>query len=342
MKIMLGKQSVQFENPPMILSAAAVTGPKEGQGPLGACFDRVWEDELCGAKSWEKAESLLQEQALQLALQKKKLPMSSLRYLLAGDLINQITPSHFAARDTQVPFLGIYGACSTMGLGLSLGAMLVAGGYADCLAAEASSHYCTSEKQFRTPLGYGSQRPLYATWTVTGCGAVILGRAPAAAQPGDVFVTGATNGKIVDYGIKDAFNMGGAMAPAAIDTLETLFRDTHTDPQDYDLIVTGDLGTVGHSVVKDLMARDGFDMDSRYTDCGLLLFDRQKQDMHAGGSGAGCSASVLCSYLLPGLKSRRWKRMIFAPTGALQSPTTVFQKETMPAVCHAVVFSTER
>ena len=187
------------------------------------------------------------------------------------------------------------------------------------------------------PLPYGCQRCPTAQWTATASGCCILGRS------GDgPYLTHATMGRVVDMGVDDECNMGGAMAPAAIDTLETLFRDTHTSPRDYDLIVTGDLGAVGHSVVKELMGRDGFDMDSRYTDCGLLLFDRQKQDMHAGGSGAGCSASVLCSYLLPGLKSRRWKRMIFAPTGALQSPTTVFQKETMPAVCHAVVFSAER
>lgn len=337
MKIMLGKQSVQFENPPMILSAAAVTGPKEGQGPLGSCFDRVWEDELCGAKSWEKAESLLQEQALQLALQKKKLPMSSLRYLLAGDLINQITPSHFAARDTQVPFFGIYGACSTMGLGLSLGAMLVAGGYADCLAAEASSHYCTSEKQFRTPLGYGSQRPLYATWTVTGCGAVILGRAPAAAQPGDVFVTGATNGKIVDYGIKDAFNMGGAMAPAAAEVIKAHFRDFQRTPRDYDGIFTGDLGYYGSELLYELLEEEDLYIRGKHRDCGCLIFDKEEQDTHGGGSGCGCSAVTLAGYLIKELQRGRMKRILFIPTGALLSPLSTQQGESIPCVAHAVV-----
>ena len=215
--------------------------------------------------------------------------------------------------------------------------MLLQGGAAHVAAAVTSSHYCTAERQYRMPLPYGSQRCPTAQWTATASGCCILGRS------GDgPYLTHATMGRVVDMGVNDECNMGGAMAPAAIDTLETLFRDTRTTPQDYDLIVTGDLGAIGHSVVKDLMARDGFNMDSRYTDCGLLLFDREKQDMHAGGSGAGCSASVLCAYLLPGLKSRRWKRMIFAPTGALQSPTTVFQKETMPAVCHAVVLSVER
>lgn len=257
--------------------------------------------------------------------------------VLAGDLLNQCAASNFALRNQPFSVGGLYAACATMGEGLSLAAMLLQGGAANVAAAMTSSHYCTAERQYRMPLPYGSQRCPTAQWTATASGCCILGRT------GDgPYLTHATMGRVVDMGVNDECNMGGAMAPAAIDTLETLFRDTRTTPQDYDLIVTGDLGAIGHSVVKDLMARDGFDMDSRYSDCGLLLFDRQKQDMHAGGSGAGCSASVLCAYLLPGLKSRRWKRMIFAPTGALQSPTTVFQKETMPAVCHAVVLSAER
>ena len=332
-----GRQSIVFPNYPSIAASAAVAGKKEGKGPLHADFDQIAADTKLGQASWEKAESMLQKTAFELALEKASLACGDLDILFAGDLLNQCISSSFAARDTNLPFLGLYGACSTMAESLLLAASFVNAGYAKRAAALTSSHFASAERQYRFPLGYGGQRTPTAQWTVTASGCCIVstgGKGP--------FIEGATIGKIQDFGIKDANNMGAAMAPAAIDTIRQHFEDFHRRPQDYDLIVTGDLGAIGHSVVKDLMARDGFNMDSRYTDCGLLLFDREKQDMHAGGSGAGCSASVLCAYLLPGLKSRRWKRMIFAPTGALQSPTTVFQKETMPAVCHAVVLSAER
>ena len=333
----LGRQTVRLEEPVSVVSFANIGGKQEARGPLAAYFDELNQDAYFGQKSWEKGESAMQQFALQKAMEKGGLRAEDLDYVLAGDLLNQCIGTSFGLRDFKIPFYGLYGACSTMGESLSLAALLIDGGFARLAAAVTSSHFCTAERQYRMPVLYGNQRTPTAQWTATASGCCILGRS------GDgPYLTHATMGRVVDMGVDDECNMGGAMAPAAIDTLETLFRDTHTGPQDYDLIVTGDVGAVGHSVVKDLMARDGFDMDSRYTDCGLLLFDRQKQDMHAGGSGAGCSASVLCSYLLPGLKSRRWKRMIFAPTGALQSPTTVFQKETMPAVCHAVVFSAER
>ena len=333
----VGAQTRRLRTCPSVLSFAAVGGRFEGEGPLREYFDEISEDHFFGEKTWEKGESTMQRHALSRALEKVGLKVSDLDLIFAGDLLNQCVGSSFALRESRIPFYGLYGACSTMGESLSLAALMLDGGYASRAAALTSSHFCTAERQYRMPLPYGSQRCPTAQWTATASGCCILGRS------GDgPYLTHATMGRVVDMGVNDECNMGGAMAPAAIDTLETLFRDTRTTPQDYDLIVTGDLGAIGHSVVKDLMARDGFNMDSRYTDCGLLLFDREKQDMHAGGSGAGCSASVLCAYLLPGLKSRRWKRMIFAPTGALQSPTTVFQKETMPAVCHAVVLSAER
>ena len=330
-------RTVAFSGGVSVLSWGSIGGKLEGQGPLGSYFDEIEVDSFCGQASWEKAESIFQQRALGHALQRGGMQAEDVDLVLAGDLLNQCAASSFALRNQPFSVGGLYAACATMGEGLALSAMLLQGGAVGTAGVVTSSHYCAAERQYRMPLPYGCQRCPTAQWTATASGCCILGRS------GDgPYLTHATMGRVVDMGVDDECNMGGAMAPAAIDTLETLFRDTHTGPRDYDLIVTGDLGAVGHSVVKDLMARDGFDMDSRYTDCGLLLFDRQKQDMHAGGSGAGCSASVLCSYLLPGLKSRRWKRIIFAPTGALQSPTTVFQKETMPAVCHAVVFSTER
>ena len=330
-------RTVAFSAGVSVLSWGSIGGKLEGQDPLGSYFDEIEKDSFCGQASWEKAESIFQQRALGHALERGGMGPEDVDLVLAGDLLNQCAASNFALRNQPFSVAGLYAACATMGEGLALAAMLLQGGVARVAAAVTSSHYCTAERQYRMPLPYGSQRCPTAQWTATASGCCILGRS------GDgPYLTHATMGRVVDMGVNDECNMGGAMAPAAIDTLEALFRDTRTTPQDYDLIVTGDLGAIGHSVVKDLMARDGFNMDSRYTDCGLLLFDREKQDMHAGGSGAGCSASVLCAYLLPGLKSRRWKRMIFAPTGALQSPTTVFQKETMPAVCHAVVLSAER
>ncbi len=333
----IGKQSLSLKNPALILSAAAVVGPKEGAGPLGYGFDTVWEDELCGADSWEKAESLLQKQALELALKKRKLQTTDLRYLLAGDLINQITPSHFAARDTQIPFLGLYGACSTMGLGLSLGSMLIDAGFADCLAVEASSHYCTSEKQFRTPLGYGSQRPLYATWTVTGCGAVILGQAAGRAQEGDVVITRLTNGFIVDYGIKDAFNMGAAMAPAAAALIQAHFEDFGVDENEYDAIYTGDLGYYGSELLYELLEEKKISIRAKHRDCGCLIYDREEQDTHGGGSGCGCSAVTLTGHLLRELRQGQLRRILFIPTGALLSPLSAQQGESIPCIAHGVV-----
>ena len=333
----IGQQTIELPSRPALCGSAAFVGRKEGEGPLGHCFDHVAKDEMYGQESFELAERQLYLDAIAMAVEKGRERIENVQFLLGGDLLNQIITASFSARELGVPFIGLYGACSTMAESLCLAGMFVDTGLARQCLAVTSSHFCSAERQFRFPLEYGGQRTPTAQWTATASGCCILGRS------GDgPYLTHATMGRVVDMGVNDECNMGGAMAPAAIDTLEALFRDTRTTPQDYDLIVTGDLGAIGHSVVKDLMARDGFNMDSRYTDCGLLLFDREKQDMHAGGSGAGCSASVLCAYLLPGLKSRRWKRMIFAPTGALQSPTTVFQKETMPAVCHAVVLSAER
>ena len=336
---MTGRQSVRFDRPPVILSEASVVGPKEGHGPLGQCFDKVWKDEKDGAESWEKAESRLVEQSLQIAVKKAGLTAEQVRLLVAGDLLNQLTATHFGIREMGIPFIGAYGACSTMGLSTMLAAMLIDGGFADFAAAEASSHFCTSEKQFRTPLGYGSQRPLYATWTVTGSGAVVLAdreRMPRGSGR-SVTVRGATVGRIVDYGVKDAFNMGGAMAPAAAAVLLAHFQDFDRRPDDYDCIYTGDLGYYGSELLIKLLEQEGYLMEGHYRDCGTLIYDKSEQDTHGGGSGCGCSAVTFAGYLMKKLRSGKLGRILFVPTGALLSPLSTQQGESIPCIAHALV-----
>lgn len=341
---MIGKQSVLFDHPPVIIGEACVVGPKEGEGPLSQYFDKIWKDEKNGAESWEKAESQLTEQSLQLAVKKAGLRAEQVRLLVAGDLLNQLTATHFGVRELNIPFIGAYGACSTMGLSIMLAAAMIDGGFADTAAAEASSHFCTSEKQFRTPLGYGSQRPLYATWTVTGSGAVVLGSAQYEAQNGQrqVVVRGATTGKIVDYGVKDAFNMGGAMAPAAADVLLAHFRDFDRKPSDYDCIYTGDLGYYGGQLLQKLLEEEGYMLEGHYRDCGTLIYDQNLQDTHGGGSGCGCSAVTFAGYLMHKLRSGKLGRVLFVPTGALLSPLSTQQGESIPCIAHAVVIESRR
>ena len=330
----LGAQTYALAAPPVIAGYGGVGGHKESEGPLGRYFDAISEDDTFGETTWEKAESAMQKQALNIALGRAGKRLSDLDYLLSGDLLNQCIGSGFAARGFGVPFLGLYGACSTMGESLALGSLLISGGHARTAACMTSSHYCTAERQYRMPVPYGSQRTPTAQWTATAAGCCILGD-----QGDGPYITHVTCGKIVDMGITDVNNMGAAMAPAAYDTLSALFRETKTGPGDYDLIVTGDLGALGHAIVTDLFRRDGVDLSRNYQDCGLLLYDLEKQDMHAGGSGCGCSAAVLNGYLLDGLRQGRWRRLVFAPTGALLSPTSSFQGESVPGICHAVVFS---
>ena len=331
----LGRQTVALERPSVILSHAAVGGKQESEGPLAAYFDLLNDDSFFGEKTWEKAESAMQKSALSKALEKANLSPEQLDYILAGDLLNQCVGSSFGLRDFGVPFYGLYGACSTMGESLALGSLLIAGGFAQKLGALTSSHFCTAERQYRMPVPYGSQRTPTAQWTATASGCVILG-----AEGKGPRVTTVTCGKIVDKGVKDANNMGAAMAPAAYDTLSAHFAATGTRPEDYDLVVTGDLGVLGHQIVADLFAQDGVDMSRNYLDCGMLIYDIQKQDMHAGGSGCGCAASVLCGYLLTEMEEGKWKKLLFAPTGALLSPTTTFQGESIPSICHAVSIET--
>lgn len=327
-----GRQTVQLSHPPSVVSFANIGGRMEGQGPLSDYFDELSPDTFFGKKTWEQGESAMQERVLRRALEKGGLTAGELDYVLAGDLLNQCIGTSFGLRSFHIPFYGLYGACSTMGESLSLAALLIDGGFARLAAAMTSSHYCTAERQYRMPVPYGSQRTPTAQWTATAAGCCILsneGRGPA--------VTHAAIGRIVDRGITDANNMGAAMAPAAYDTLRALFSDTRTSPADYDLIVTGDLGRLGHEVVTDLFARDGVDMTKNYKDCGLLLYDLERQDMHMGGSGCGCSAAVLNGYLLRGMREGKWNRIVFAPTGALLSPTSTMQGESIPGVCHAVI-----
>ena len=333
----IGKQTVRFAEPPSIIGYAGVVGKKEGEGPLGSGFDHIGEDLYFGEQSWEKAESAMQRLALEKALDKAKLSPSQLNYIFAGDLLNQCIASSYAMRDSGVSYLGLYGACSTMAEGLGLAAMTIDGGYADYACALASSHFCTAERQFRQPLEYGGQRSPTAQWTATAAGAVIL--ASTGCGP---YVTGATFGRIVDAGIKDVNNMGAAMAPAAYDTMRTHLEDLGQAPSDYDLILTGDLGRVGRSIVLDFFRRDGLELAPVYDDCGVLLFDQATQDVHAGGSGCGCSAAVLCSRLLNGVREGRWRRVLFCGTGALMSPVSCGQGESIPGICHAVSISGTR
>ena len=327
----LGQQTFQPGSPPVIIGHGSSAGHKECQGPLRRHFDHTCQDDLFGAETWEKAESAMQQLALDAALKRAGLRSPDLDLLLAGDLLNQCIGSGYAARAAAIPFFGLYGACSTMGESLALASLLLSGGYGRYAAAVTSSHFCSAERQYRTPLEYGSQRTPTAQWTATAAGAVIVTNE---IRPGPR-VARVTVGKVVDKGIKDANNMGAAMAPAAYSTLKAHFEDTALSPDYYDLIVTGDLGSLGHEIVCDFFARDGVEL-ANYNDCGLLLFDREQQDVHAGASGCGCSASVLCGYLLPGLLAGRWKRILFCPTGALHSPTATMQGESIPGICHAI------
>ena len=329
--MIIGKQSISFETPPKILSFSSVVGQKEGEGPLGKYFDTVCSDPLLGAKNWEQAESMLQKKATLLALEKAGLAPEDIRYLFSGDLLGQIIATSFGMMDLQIPMFGLYGACSTAGEALSLAAMCVSAGYADHVLAVTSSHFASAEKQFRFPLEYASQRPLSTTWTVTGSGAFVVG------TQGCVKITGITTGKIVDYGIKDSMNMGAAMAPAAADTIYRHLIDFDRSPEDYDLIVTGDLGTVGRDLLLELLMAKGFDLQKKHFDCGIAIFDDRTQDTHAGGSGCGCSAVTLAGYLLPKLERGEFKRILFLPTGALLSTVSFNEGQSIPGICHGVV-----
>jgi stage V sporulation protein AD len=336
----IGQQTIVLPNKPAILAGAAWVGPKEGKGPLGSLFDRVIEDESYGQQSFELAERQMVLDAARAAIRKAGVGEGELQFMLGGDLLNQIISASFAARELALPFLGLYGACSTMCEALCLGSMLLDGEYAGHALCTASSHFCTAERQYRFPLEYGNQRTPTAQWTVTGAGAAVLSLSPRQAPMARI--THACVGRVVDLGVTDANNMGAAMAPAAADTLLALFEDTRTAPEDYDLIVTGDLGKVGRELLLELMHSQGRPLvESRCLDCGLMIYS-PGQDCHAGGSGCGCSAVVLNACLLPRLQQGTLGRIVFMSTGALMSPTSSLQGESIPGVAHAVVLESPR
>lgn len=329
----IGKCSIEFDNKPLISASASVVGQKEGEGPLGEFFDRVIDDPMAGQNTWEEAESEMQRQLVDELLIKSGLQAKEIRYFFAGDLLGQLIATSFGISGFGVPVFGLYGACSTMGEALSLAAMTVSAGYADNVIAMTSSHFGSAEKQFRFPLDYGNQRPLCATWTVTGAGGVIL----SASGESDICVSGITTGKIVDYGIQDSFNMGAAMAPAACDVIYNHLMDFERRPEDYDAIYTGDLGSVGQTILIDLMDKRGFDISKVHHDCGVEIYDAGTQDTHAGGSGCGCSAATLSAQILRRIREGEYSRVLFVPTGALLSTISFNEGKTVPGIAHAVV-----
>lgn len=328
---MVGKQSIFFEKAPYIIEGSSIVGQKEGDGPLGKLFDVVEQDPMLGRDSWEEAESLLQKEAIQKVLFKAKMSRENIRYIFAGDLLGQLIATTFGILDFEIPFFGLYGACSTMGEALSMAAMTVEAGNADNVIAIASSHFASAERQFRFPLAYGHQRPYSATWTVTGSAAVIVGT-----KKGFARITGITTGKIVDYGVKDAQNMGACMAPAAADVIYNHFKDFGTSPDEYDKIITGDLGIIGKTILFDLLKEKGYDISKVHMDCGIEMFDASKQDTHAGGSGCGCAATVLTGYVFKQLKKKAFKKVLFIPTGALMSPVSFNEGNSIPGIAHCV------
>lgn len=327
----MGNQTVVFENPPVILSSYSVVGPMEGQGPLGKTFSKVWPDSMNGNKSWETAESKMLEEALQGAVEQSKIKPDEIDYMLAGDLLNQIISANFAARTLGLPFIGIYGACSTMALGMAVGSMLLDGQFARNVLVGVSSHHDTAERQYRLPTEQGGQRAMSSQWTVTGAGSLVLAQNGTGPR-----ITAATIGRILDYGEKDVNNMGAAMAPAVADTIMNHMKDLNRKPGDYDLIASGDLGMVGLQLAKEVLKRSEVDTANQFTDCGVLIYD-PSQDVHAGASGCGCSAVVFAGDIMQKLKSGQYKRVLLVGSGALHSPTSALQGESIPGVGHAVV-----
>ncbi len=327
----VGGQTVKLKNPPKIISAFSIVGPKEGEGPLKSYFDEVLTDDTCGKESYEKAESEMIYIAIREAIRRANLKEEDIDYMFSGDLLNQIISSSFAARELNIPFFGLYGACSTMSESLSLASLIVDGEFAKYVVAATSSHFCAAERQFRFPLEYGSQRCKTAQWTVTGSGAMILGR-----EGNFPKVTYVTTGVVKDYGIKDANNMGAAMAPAAVDTIYNHFKDTGRKPKDYDIIATGDLGKIGKKICDKLILEYGYDIRENHVDCGDIIFNNELQGTDSGGSGCGCSAAVLCGYIYKKLIRKEIKSALIISTGALMSTTSSLQGESIPGIAHAV------
>ena len=327
----MGRQSFVLQEPPVIMSWASVAGKKEKEGPLGYCFDVTYDDGYFGEKTWEQGEKRMQQMALEILAEKAGMKPSEFGLVLSGDLLNQCIGSSFSLRNTGIPHLGLYGACSTMAESLLVASMAVGGGFSDRVVAMTSSHFASSERQYRFPLGYGGQRTPTAQWTVTGSGAALVcknGKGPK--------ITSCTIGTVTDLGITDANNMGAAMAPAAFATIKTHFEELGTTPDDYDLIVTGDLGQLGKDILLTMAQKEKLPIGGKLTDCGTLVFDLLKQDVHSGGSGCGCSAITLCGHLLNEINNGKLQKILFCGTGALLSPTSTQQGLPIPGVCHAV------
>jgi len=327
----IGIQSIKFDNPPTILETSSIVGPKESQGPLSKYFDQCLDDEFWGEKTWEKAESKIIKENVNAVILKAGIAATDIDYCFAGDLLNQCISSSFGLREINVPFFGIFGACSTFVESMCLGSVFIEGGAANNVLCATSSHFCSAEKQFRFPLELGNQRPPTSQWTVTGSGSAIL----TSSSTGP-YITCMTPGKIVDMGIKDANNMGAAMAPAALDTLITHFRDTGRKPSYYDAIITGDLGHIGKEILIELAETKGYNIRNNYNDCGVLIFDKEKQDVHSGGSGCACIGTVFSGYFFKELKEKRLNRILLIATGALMNSMSSQQGETIPGIAHAI------
>ena len=326
----IGNQTIEFLNNVGIIGNYSIVGEKEGNGNFKKYFDYILKDDTFGEKSYEKAERKILEFAIENSLKNAGLKTSELDLLISGDLLNQIISSSFAAREFDLTFLGLYGACSTMAEALAVGAMFIDGGYFSNVACATASHFSSAERQYRFPLELGNQRPPVSQWTVTGAGCVILG-----GKESDIKISNATFGKVTDFGITDANNMGAAMAPAAMSSLISHFEDTNTTPDDYDLILTGDLGKLGSEILLDLMENKGYKLKENFNDCGQMIFNNN-QKTYQGGSGAGCSAAILNSYVIKKMKENAYQRVLFAPTGALLSSTSCQQGESIPGICHVV------
>jgi len=334
--VRMGTQTVNLLYPPGIVSSATIVGKKEAEGPLGEYFDEVMPDSLWGEKSWEKAECKMFQQAAEMALEKANKKPTDINYLFGGDLLNQIIAANFAARALEIPFYGMYGACSTLVQCLSLASMLIGSGCAQCALCVTTSHFCTAERQYRFPLELGTQRCPTAQWTVTGAGGFVLHE-----NSSGPYVTHVTTGKVIDFGIKDISNMGAAMAPAAADTINAHFKDTGRTADDYDLIVTGDLGRFGGVLAEELLLKAGHDISGKHIDCGCEIFSI-KQDVQAGGSGCGCCAVVFGGYILSRISDSTFKRVLLLSTGALLSPVSSQQGESIPGIAHAVCIQKDR
>mgnify|MGYP002550922051 CR=1 FL=1 len=327
----IGNQTIQLDTPPTILETASIVGPKEGEGPLAKYFDQCLEDEFWGEKTWEKAESKIIKETVNTVIHKSGIPMNQIDYCFAGDLLNQCISSSFGLRELNIPFFGVFGACSTFVESLCLGSIFLDGKAASNVLCATSSHFCSAEKQFRFPLELGNQRPPTSQWTVTGSGAAIL-----SATGNGPYITYVTPGKIVDMGIKDANNMGAAMAPAALDTLITHFQDTGRKPSDYDAILTGDLGHIGKEILIELAEGKGYNIKNNYEDCGVLIFDKETQDTHSGGSGCACIGTTFSGYFYKQLKDKKINKILLIATGALTNATSSQQGESIPGIAHAV------